>query len=389
MISISFPSVSKTEHSTTFSVEFTAGDTSQTLLYSIKQGGEEPLFAHRSDAFVVALLLHAMRTQQDIQFSAPLSERLFYQLEFHLIDFLFQIFSNKGFYRTKLFGPTTSVRLPSKGFVGTGISCGVDSLTSFLRQSDQRLNSLKLTHLCLFDTGSHGRSADEQHSSMKSKRNALASTFATDQGYPLILCESNVHDVLQDPYGFAHLFYNISVVLALQNLFSTYYYASGATVYDFLFSTEDPAYYQSYLMQLLSTETTTFYMSESTMSRFDKTKFLSSSPVAKKYLNVCNASSDNCGKCNKCVRTLLTLDALGCLNDFQNVFDLVDYRKNRSSFLKYHFMMYLEKDLVHREIQARSQFGFFTTAFCLACLHFHLRRVKRLSFSFLCLVKGK
>lgn len=377
MIFISSPSVSKTDHSTTFSVEFTAGDTSQTLLYSIKQGGEEPLFDHRSDAFVVALLLHAMRTQQDIQFSAPLSEKLFYQLEFHLIDFLFQIFSNKGFHRTKLFGPTTSVRLPSKGFVGTGISSGVDSLTSFLRQSDQRLNSLKLTHLCLFDTGSHGKSTDEQYRSLKSKRNALASTFAADQGYPLLLCDSNVHDVLPDPYGFAHLFYNISVVLALQNLFSTYYYASGATVLDFLFSTEDPAYYQPYLMQLLSTETTTFYMSESTMSRFDKTKFLSNSPVAQKYLNVCNAGSANCGKCNKCIRTLLTLDFLGCLNDFRAVFDLDDYRRNRGRFLKYHFLMYLDNNLVHREIQSRSQLSLFTGAFCLAYLHFHLRRIKR------------
>lgn len=382
MLFLSPPSISKTEHSTSFSAELTTGNTSQTLLFSIKNGCAEPLFDQRSDAFVVALLLHAMRTQQDIQFSAPLSERLFYQLEFHLIDFLFRIFSNKGFYRTKLFGPTTSVRLPSKGFVGTGISCGVDSLTSFLRQSDQRLSSLKLTHLCLFDTGSHGRSADEQYNSMKSKRNALASTFAADHGYPLILCESNVHDVLQDPYGFAHLFYNISVVLALQNLFSVYYYASGATVYDFLFSTEDPAYYQPYLMQLLSTETTTFYMSESTMSRFDKTKFLSSSPVAKKYLNVCNVGSANCGRCNKCIRTLLTLDFLGCLDEFQDVFDLVDYRRNRGRFLKYHFMMFLENNLVHREIQSRSQFSFFTGAFCLAYLHFHLRRIRRLMKTF-------
>jgi len=389
MLFLSSPSISKTERSTSFSAELTTGNTSQTLLYSIKNGCAETPFDQRSDAFVVALLLHAMRTQQDIQFSAPLSERLFYQLEFHLIDFLFKIFSNKGFYRTKLFGPTASKSMSSNGFVGTGISCGVDSLSSFVRQSDQRLGSLKLTHLCLFDTGSHGRSSDEQYSSMKSKRNALASTFAADHGYPLILCESNVHDVLQDPYGFAHLFYNISVVLALQNLFSIYYYASGATVYDFLYSTEDPAYYQPYLMQLLSTEKTTFYMSESTMSRFDKTKFLSNSPEARKYLNVCNASSANCGKCNKCIRTLLTLDVLGCLNDFQNVFDLVAYRKNKESFLKYHFLLYLDNDLVHREIQARSQFSFFTTAFCLACLHFHLRRMKRLIFSVFSLVKAK
>lgn len=384
MISISSPSISKTEHSTTFAAEFNSGHTSQTLLFSIKQGGEEPLFDHRSDAFVVALLLYAMRNQHDIHFSAPLSERLFYQLEFHLIDFLFRIFSNKGFYRTKLFGPTTSVRLSSKGFVGTGISCGVDSLTSFLRQSDQRLRSLKLTHLCLFDTGSHGRSTDEQYRSMKSKRTALASTFSAELGYPLILCESNVHDVLPDPYGFTHLFYNTSVVLALQNLFSTYYYASGSTVYDFLFSTEDPAFYQPYLMQLLSTETTTFYMSESTMSRYDKIKFLSDSPVAKKYLNVCNASFVNCGRCNKCVRTLLTLDFLGCLNEFQGVFDLVDYRRNRERFLKYHFMMYLENNFVHREIQLRSNLGFFSGAFCLAFLHFYLRKFKRLMKSIFC-----
>jgi hypothetical protein len=94
-------------------------------------------------------------------------------------------------------------------------------------------------------------------------------------------------------------------------------------------------------------------------------------------LNVCNASWANCGKCNKCIRTLLTLDALGCLDDFQVVFDLVEYRKNKENFLKYHFMMYLKKDLVHREIQARSQFSFFTTAFCLACLHFQFRQMKR------------
>jgi hypothetical protein len=124
------------------------------------------------------------------------------------------------------------------------------------------------------------------------------------------------------------------------------------------------------------------------MSRFDKTKFLSNSPEAKKYLNVCNASWANCGKCNKCVRTLLTLDALGCLDDFQVVFDLDEYRKNKENFLKYHFMMYLEKDLVHREIQARSQFSFFTTAFCLACFHFQFRQMKRLILSVFCLVKG-
>lgn len=388
MISLSHPRISKSDQSTSFSAIFTSGDTSQTLIYSIQQGSGELQFDHRSDAFVVALLLYAMRNQHDIHFLSPLSEKLFYQLEFHLIDFLFSIFSNKGFYRTKLIGPTTSVRLASKGYVGTGISCGIDSLTSVLRQSDQRLRSLKLTHLCLFDTGSHGRSFDEQYLSLKSKRNALASTFSAELGYPLILCESNVHDVFPDPYGFAHLFYNISVVLALQNLFSVYYYASGATVFDFLYSTEDPAYYQAYLMQLLSTETTTFYMSESSMGRFDKTRFLSNSPVAKKYLNVCNAGFTNCGRCNKCIRTLLTLDFLGCLNDFKGVFDLADYRTNKAHFLKYHFMMYLEKNLAHREIQSRAHFSFFTGAFCLAFLHFYLRRIKRRIRSVFCPGQG-
>lgn len=347
-----------------------------TLFFSVSEEYADGLCTERSDAFVIAALIVALRDGHDITFEAPLSLRLYYQLEYGLIDFLVKTYAERGFRRIKLHGPISKEMLPTMGGVGTGISCGVDSLAAFIRQSGEDLGSMKLSHLCFFDAGSHGIKTDDLNASLRLERLELAKTFCSETDYPLVYLRSNIHDLFFETYGFTHVYNSMSAVLALQKMFDTYYYASGCTIWEFLSEDSDPAYYQPYLMQQLSTETTTMYMSEATMTRFEKTQLLSDNELSKRFLNVCNVQGINCGHCNKCVRTLLTLDILGVLDDYTEVFDVMDYRKNKNKHLAYHYLMCLKKSAIHLEIHEQLKVTVPFRGKCMAIFRFFRSRCK-------------
>ena len=69
------------------------------------------------------------------------------------------------------------------------------------------------------------------------------------------------------------------------------------------------------------------------MSRMTKLKSVVKYAPSYKYLNVCLDEGDNCGKCEKCVRTLLGIDALGALDKYSKMFDIVYYREHKSWYL--------------------------------------------------------
>lgn len=294
-----------------------------------------PYLCHeRSDAYVIAVLHFAMCNKHDISCKMPITEELYYNIDKYLVDALCK--SNPHFYRPKIEAPIASQPLPCAGAVGTGISCGVDSLHAIQNQTNSVFPGYNVTHLMYNNVGSHGEGEYAQqmyHSLLERPR-----TFAREYGFEFVATNSNLMDVVQQTHFYTHTYSSLFAVYCLQKLFGVYYYASGGYQYNDFTLEYSPnrccGSYDIFSLPMLSHRTLRFYSEGAGMTRMEKLKKVADFPPAHKYLQVCGQSKANCGKCEKCVRTLLGLDALGKLDLFSNVFDVAHYRKNRQQYLR-------------------------------------------------------
>jgi hypothetical protein len=325
-------------------------DKAHHLWFKVAREYAEYLTPERSDAFVVGLLFEAIHRGLDITCESPLTDRLRYQINNALLDFLVSIYPEKHYRVIQLHAPVTSETLPTGFANGTGISCGIDSLAAIARQSHKMHPGMGVTHLCFFDTGSHDQDEHPESKQLYKLRRAHVLAYCTEAGLPCVEVSSNLSEFYTLPFGITHTYRNAAPVLALQKLFANYYYASAYTTESFLDHTDDPAYFEIFLLPMISTRNTIFYSCESTVSRLEKTRIVAQHKLAERYLNVCNSAGNNCGRCNKCVRTLLALDIIGCINRFDQVFDLPAYHANLESHLVYHCCQVLRGDTCQLEI---------------------------------------
>lgn len=291
------------------------------------------LCVERSDAFVIAVLNYAMRYGHDIQCETPLTEDLYYNLEKYLIDALVNY--NPHFYRTRIQAPIASDNLSSKGAVGTGISCGVDSLQVLSSQSNMKFSGHNINFLTLNNVGSHGEG--EKAQLLFERRKRRAEQFAEEYGYQLVISDSNLHEVIPQSHFLSHTYSSLFAVYCLQKLFSVFYYASAGLKYEEFSLVDVPqrcsGSYEFISLPYFSTRTLRIYSGGEGMTRMEKIREISSYRPSYKYLNVCLEEDNNCGRCEKCVRTILALDALGVLYKYHEVFDLDYYQKNRTWYL--------------------------------------------------------
>jgi hypothetical protein len=232
--------------------------------------------------------------------------------------------------------PLLDAPAQTAGACGTGLSCGVDSLTTvfeYLTDPAAPPPPYRLTHLTFFNVGSHGYGAsytDEGIDRLCRERLEQSRSCAERLGLPLVFVNSNVREYI-DFGPFAHFvtLCNCSAALILQRLFSVYYVSSAYPLSkiqsDMGFDRLDPA-----SIPLLSTDTLAFFLTGMNMTRVQKTEFISDHPVAHEFLNVCTAKSRNCSHCMKCLRTMLALDVIGKLGAFKQVFNVEHFVKNRS-----------------------------------------------------------
>ena len=306
-----------------------------------------PYLCHeRSDAYVIAVLNYAMCNKHDISCKIPITEELYYNIDKYLVDALCK--SNPHFYRPKIEAPIASQALPCAGAVGTGISCGVDSLHAIQNQTNSDFSGHNVTHLMYNNVGSHGEGEYAQqlyHSLLERPR-----AYAREYGFEFVATNSNLMDVVQQNHFYTHTYSSLFAVYCLQKLFSIYYYASSGYRYgDFTLEYcphRGCGSYDIFSLPMLSHRTLRFYSEGAGMTRMEKLKKVADFPPAHKYLQVCAQSKNNCGKCEKCVRTLLGLDAIGKLELFSNVFDVVHYRKNRQQYLR---KLYIKKVFKSKE----------------------------------------
>lgn len=288
----------------------------------------------RIDAFLVALLPYAMQNCLDIISDSTVSEKL----ELQISKFLMPILSRySDIYNeiTVSVKNKSDVNINSEKGCATGFSRGVDSFDTIkdaLECGDQ-----SLTHLTFFNVGSHrstGNYTKEQ--SVKLYNDRLKTTVESSKIFnlPLVDVNSNLGEHLTLPYVQIHHFCSFSAVLALQKLFKNYYYSSGYSIDNFSIKKCDKgsAFYEPLLSALLSTESTTFYITGLNKTRLDKIKSISEFEPSYDNLNVCYYEDKNCGKCEKCSRTQLELMSIDKLDLYKNSFDIDSFEKTKNKW---------------------------------------------------------
>lgn len=333
MITIHPPELVIREEKARLQAKIEGMETDDVLWFETDKEYEPYMTSERSDAFVVGLLCPALMKGVDIEVKGAMSEKLFYSLNHYLIPMLAQMY--KRYHPIQVHCEhLDSTKLNDKQGVGTGLSCGVDSLhTIAMHECDITPLHYKITHLAYFNVGSNHLTGSGGLMQRKFKgRTNIASACAKELGKPLIIVDSNLSDVMKMDFILTNTFRNVSAVLVFQKLFHAYYIASGQPTIQLKFS-GDSGNYELVSLPLLSTENVTFYSAGCNYTRVEKTKMVSDMDISKRYLNVCVHHINNCGKCIKCKRTLLTLDILGVIDQYENVFNLENFYSVKDDYI--------------------------------------------------------
>lgn len=291
-----------------------------TAWYEVDEQYGAYLCEERTDAFAVVLLPYALRRGLDIHCEQVMSERLYYQLSQILLPTLG---GRVGvFKRISLVAETSSAVLPSFGARGASVSGGVDSFYTLLNHTGRREAGFNVTHLAFFNIGSHGDYGGEDARKLFHKRMALVSPIADELGLSLVGVDTNLSEFLRLDYVGSHTYRTLSVVLALQKLFSAYFFASGYPYQKFGLSSKGPAQFDLLNVQCLTTENVVFYLSGAERTRQEKLDFIADHEITYRHLNVCVTDGPNCSRCTKCRRTMMGLYLHGKLELYRPVFDV-------------------------------------------------------------------
>lgn len=294
------------------------------------------------DAFVIVPLYLGMHYHQDVHIEGEMSPRLYHNIT-HYIMKIFDNFSDD----TKPINFTVNgFKVAKKGpvdLIGTGISCGVDSLTTIYDNFIEPTNeNFKINSLFLVNSGTHGNFEDKETKKIWLERAKLNKKAADELGLPMYLINSNfhayTHKIGEVKIGNLAIF---SCFMGLQKYIKRYLASSCMSYTEILkFSErsrdrEIAEYAESYMSHLISTEGFELVIDGCQYTRAEKTERISDWNIAQKYLNVCVnpiKNVHNCSCCSKCMRTQITLEAMGKLDKFKNVFDIEKYHKENKLY---------------------------------------------------------
>jgi len=358
------------------------------LWYAVDKRYAPYVTVEKMDAFVVGLLVLAMRYNEEMEVDGAVSERLYHNLSNGYMHILQAVVPSLHIIKINPRSLDDGKSHQCVNGVGTGFSGGIDS---FCTISDYLVNNklanYRITHLLFNNVGSHGEWDATTARNLFDTRYDRLKPFAKEMGLDFIKVDSNLSEFLQSKFPLSHSARNLSSVLLLQKLFSKYYYSAGVRYQDcFIGPSDDIGYSEPGTVLLLSTETLECISVGSQYSRVEKTKKVSVMEPSHKWLNVCwfpDARGGNCSVCLKCCRTLLSLEILGKLEEYRNVFDLEKYRKVRNAYIRH--LLRNRDDSLYREIieYARGigyRFSFWNTFLayvsCIVFPRFFERKIK-------------
>lgn len=311
-----------------------ADDDLYDMYFEVDQNFESYLTYEVYDAYLVCLLLYAMENNCDLHFDGNLTEKLYFNIVNYLMPAISKNIKNYNLIEIKCKKLVTYEFNPQH--VGTGLSCGVDSFYTILKN----LHHSKESGLCLdtctfFNAGASGNDGIKSRKLFLDRAN-FASKVALDLRCEFITVDSNMNEFLQQDHEASHVFRTLSIPLALQKYFKHYYFSSAMEYSKFKFEYYDPAFYDILTMPLISTNNIEFQLVGGETTRIGKVKFISKYDIVRKNLNVCVSDNiNNCGECHKCKRTMLNLHLINQLNEFKEVFDVNKFDINKKELYRW------------------------------------------------------
>lgn len=353
MLVIDKPEIKRRGKETVVLAEYAINNDRSHLWFSVSEEYEKYLVTENADAFVIGLLLLAMKNGESIQVNASMSRRLYYSLTHYVIPALNLANPEWKPIEIVVSGQLTSRDLNEAGAAGTGVSCGIDSFCTIVDHLDCE-REFEIKYFTFFNAGSHGEMGGDLARKVFLDRLELVKPFAEKVDIPIIAMDSNISEILLMDHQQTHTVRDVACVLNLQKLFRNYYYASAYRFDYFELNPRSSGGYDLLLLSMLSTESTTFFSSASQYTRVERTEKVSNYPLSYSHLNVCTASSQtgdvqNCSVCAKCLRTQFTLDLLGRLHLYNDVFDNAKYTKNKYKAVA-RALRYRKRDPYSREI---------------------------------------
>ncbi len=307
----------------------------RTLYFEIDKKFSYMLADDTCDAFVLIPLYLAMLHKQDLHIHGRISAKLYQNIKWYVQKIWCDFYDGLSPINFTVDGFIPPPKKRGK-LIGTGISCGVDSLSTiydhFIRERDA---NFRINALFYFNCGIFGEFGDPQWLELTLNRNEPGKRAAKDLGLPCYYLNSNLHAFRKladmNKLNFIAVY---SCALSLGNAVSRYYISSGTNYQeikqfnDHYHNRDMSGFAESYLVPLIQTERTELIIDGCQYRRVDKLKNIVDWDIARKYLNVCwqyTPDGSNCGGCGKCLRTLLPLEIMGKLDDFVAVFDIEKY----------------------------------------------------------------
>lgn len=306
-----------------------------------------------SDAFLLLILEYAMLKGMDLKFQGKLTSELFYNITTYYIPVLS---NNINAYKCINISAETLPAYQDRATgVATGFSAGVDSFYTVLQHIDNPGKEKQLTHVFFTNVGAqtydHIKSQDLFIKKSLLFQEAINKLNANIQ---FVEVNTNCLELYQELVGKGFTGPDArktcSCIVALKMLVGEYYFSSGLSLDKFFLSYKDPAQYDLFTINTISTLDIKFHLSGIEIEkRIEKVKKIADNSIVQQYLSVC--SGKNCGKCNKCVRTQLELYALGKLGEFNKCFNLPLFSKNFVFLTAKNFALHEEsKDGFNQEI---------------------------------------
>jgi hypothetical protein len=322
------------------SARFIADGKEGSLWFEVDKKFADYLVTDRIDAFLVGLLPLAMRLGEDIELRHPVSQRTYFNIDQNLTSIINFAFPDYKVISITPKGFAEPIPARNGRIAATGLSCGIDSLFTVIKNSSSDVpGGYKITHGIFTNVGSHGQTDAPEGMTRFQGRLRNARGCAEELGLELILIDSNMEQVLSGltDYDRTLTFRNAAAVLVLERLICRYLHSSGIT-YEYMRvkrKGKDSAAYEPMTLPCLCTDSLEFILFGGRCSRTKKTALVADFEPSYRWLNVCAIQANNCGHCIKCMRTMLTLDILGKLDHYRQVFEMKGYEEDKYRYLAY------------------------------------------------------
>lgn len=340
MISLSKFQITPTNGEITLTCDLDLDGDRQQIYYQITcPENKQDQITVNAACFVVGMVIPAMERGLDIHIDGALDATLLHKLNYFVVPFLLAY--NKALKPIVITCAQTTE--PDDGYVAkgalTGMSCGVDSLETLSRYTQDDLpERYKIRSIAVYDVGAFDDTTAEDTKTRKLFTIDKASYVARESGCDFYVVSSNISSFYKTNFQKSVSLLNVSCAYALADICDTYLCSSSAA-YTMVSMTERKLRaidnLDAILLPLLGSPRLEVISSGAGTNRFRKVMHIVENSKFLDQIEICTRpqqkknSAKNCGSCLKCSQFLMIAEQQGKLAHFEDMFDLAEYHRRR------------------------------------------------------------